>query len=209
MDIAGDTYSVAGSSPLARGLLVHADLEIGFARIIPARAGFTLRTRRTATPIWDHPRSRGVYSWAINLPHFSLGSSPLARGLRRQTILPSLSSRIIPARAGFTQNFILIHFMARDHPRSRGVYADCADSLAVCVGSSPLARGLPSGWGRPASTRGIIPARAGFTCGSGCGTSGGLDHPRSRGVYARISGVTSDGMGSSPLARGLRMRCRG
>ena len=183
VDIAGDTYSVAGSSPLARGLLVHADLEIGFARIIPARAGFTLRTRRTATPIWDHPRSRGVYSWAINLPHFSLGSSPLARGLRRQTILPSLSSRIIPARAGFTQNFILIHFMARDHPRSRGVYADCADSLAVCVGSSPLARGLHEHAPGGRMRLGIIPARAGFTRRRMCGRLTARDHPRSRGVY--------------------------
>ena len=36
------SISALGSSPLARGLLIHRNVEIGLMRIIPARAGFTL-----------------------------------------------------------------------------------------------------------------------------------------------------------------------
>ena len=51
-----------GSSPLARGLPGRdgvPDLEY---RIIPARAGFTTSISICSWQIWDHPRSRGVYS---------------------------------------------------------------------------------------------------------------------------------------------------
>ena len=55
------TRNVAGSSPLARGLLRDGGSESQPARIIPARAGFT-RFRGGAPQIpADHPRSRGVY----------------------------------------------------------------------------------------------------------------------------------------------------
>ena len=51
-----------GSSPLARGLR-PAPRARGPARwIIPARAGFTDRTRRGPLICRDHPRSRGVYA---------------------------------------------------------------------------------------------------------------------------------------------------
>ena len=50
-----------GSSPLARGL--RPSLVVGGtqSRIIPARAGFTRRTRGECIVAADHPRSRGVY----------------------------------------------------------------------------------------------------------------------------------------------------
>ena len=50
-------------------------------------------------------------------------------------------------------------------------------------GSSPLARGLQLLLvGRP-QVRGIIPARAGFTCRRATSGAWSMDHPRSRGVY--------------------------
>ena len=52
----------AGSSPLARGLLGDLTSSIGEVGIIPARAGFTVRSRLLATCSGDHPRSRGVYT---------------------------------------------------------------------------------------------------------------------------------------------------
>ena len=53
--------TMLGSSPLARGLLCVC-LGVGVsAGIIPARAGFTPIPKRTTSPSWDHPRSRGVY----------------------------------------------------------------------------------------------------------------------------------------------------
>ena len=71
-----------GSSPLARGLRGS---QVGVplrARIIPARAGFTLCGRCLPLRAWDHPRSRGVYYGIISAPDTLSGSSPLARGLR-------------------------------------------------------------------------------------------------------------------------------
>ena len=152
-----------GSSPLARGLRVAQGIVSITARIIPARAGFTPATGRTAGHARDHPRSRGVYVVLSILVLTVSGSSPLARGLpgtcrtRRTTrgIIPAraglrqpvegleLVVRIIPARAGFTRRVHLFLFGSRDHPRSRGVYARYRSLNGTSFGSSPLARGLP------------------------------------------------------------------
>ena len=51
----------AGSSPLARGLPVIVAAGAYTGRIIPARAGFTLRRLDHHDLVQDHPRSRGVY----------------------------------------------------------------------------------------------------------------------------------------------------
>ena len=94
--------SRAGSSPLARGLLLRTGslgLDPG---IIPARAGFTDDVPTNWAWNADHPRSRGVYpicvAWAMN----SCGSSPLARGLHLTPGVGVDEGGIIPARAGFT-----------------------------------------------------------------------------------------------------------
>ena len=73
-----------GSSPLARGLHFHEDSGVLMIGIIPARAGFTRPTACRRRPAWDHPRSRGVYRTAGHPVAVIPGSSPLARGLRRQ-----------------------------------------------------------------------------------------------------------------------------
>ena len=110
---------------------------------------------------------------------------------------------IIPARAGFTTNFREAHHIGRDHPRSRGVYPEDLVIFASPEGSSPLARGLPhsSFLGR-LFTR-IIPARAGFTYRHAGPAPPLRDHPRSRGVYVRVTKAALGDAGSSPLARGL------
>jgi len=91
-----------------------------------------------------------------------------------------------------------------DHPRSRGVYTDTKVRAIVGDGSSPLARGLPSDYLDEQWARGIIPARAGFTGTAAIWDSPTGDHPRSRGVYCFSCLIDDMGMGSSPLARGLR-----
>ena len=132
------------------------------------------------------------------------GSSPLARGLRSRRMRKRRSNRIIPARAGFT--FVPADGNRRpaDHPRSRGVYREQPGRRRRHDGSSPLARGLPER--REVSARGvrIIPARAGFTQGTGLLGGQGGDHPRSRGVYPACTPAPCANPGSSPLARGLR-----
>ena len=111
------------------------------------------------------------------------GSSPLARGLPLCQRREHSGTRIIPARAGFTDRDSGTRCRGQDHPRSRGVYAASERGESRYGGSSPLARGLPGEPGFAALTRGIIPARAGFT--------------------ARTPSGWHCAPGSSPLARGL------
>ena len=194
-----------GSSPLARGLRTSYRERMVQARIIPARAGFTLGCAPSRRAIGDHPRSRGVYSSGRSGSSPGPGSSPLARGLpadplRRAPssgIIPAragftvdhaptgtVRARIIPARAGFTVGTTVRDDAGRDHPRSRGVYFQSRRR-----------------WGaRP----GIIPARAGFTPEARRPHGTAQDHPRSRGVYGIGLDVGDLLLGSSPLARGLR-----
>ena len=199
----GTLAANAGSSPLARGLPPALPRHPHPGRIIPARAGFTLRPALTAGFRRDHPRSRGVY---IAL-RFSLtmrwGSSPLARGLPLGLYVPGYRGRIIPARAGFTPSPRIMFTVNSDHPRSRGVYLVDGEGTHRWRGSSPLARGLlcTRSPGRPAS--GIIPARAGFTLKQIARDVEATDHPRSRGVYVSGTNAHVRIVGSSPLARGL------
>ena len=197
---------MTGSSPLARGLPEPAGDSPARRRIIPARAGFTSGLMVSTSPVRDHPRSRGVYSWAAARVSASTGSSPLARGLPPGPARARHHHRIIPARAGFTSPSSPTARTVKDHPRSRGVYEDRTGPGAMPCGSSPLARGLPApGW-RPRGSRRIIPARAGFTGRCPPGVIADPDHPRSRGVYDLHAHGPPAHEGSSPLARGLRRR---
>jgi len=114
--------SPSGSSPLARGALDQHDHAEGRRRLIPARAGSTAchpqpgpavpahpRSRgstgsRPARPAARpaHPRSRGEHSPRAPATPAAHGSSPLARGARRQRRRVRLPPRLIPARAGST-----------------------------------------------------------------------------------------------------------
>ena len=192
-----------GSSPLARGLRASTGPPPGRMRIIPARAGFTDCDSGGAEGSGDHPRSRGVYSSMDIIISRRSGSSPLARGLPSPCPGPRPQSGIIPARAGFTATPDSIPATPVDHPRSRGVYGEICQENACPLGSSPLARGLLIGSeDAPDSVR-IIPARAGFTGITSGRTRWPLDHPRSRGVYDFGKLLSRNGVGSSPLARGL------
>ena len=173
-----------GSSPLARGLPARPARSARTSGIIPARAGFTSCRRRQARSVWDHPRSRGVYVSHGCIDVNGQGSSPLARGLQRPQSGDIEEDRIIPARAGFTSPMGVSTSMVKDHPRSRGVYAERDPLGPGLFGSSPLARGLPATGRHAGGTRGIIPARAGFTTVSTFRMHRERDHPRSRGVYS-------------------------
>ena len=136
-------WSAEGSSPLARGLpVVHVD-DRACQRIIPARAGFTDLWGPDKPAILDHPRSRGVYQNDFDVELPQVGSSPLARGLRREGLQEGVSRE--------------------DHPRSRGVYTPPRPTDPSEAGSSPLARGLRQVEVDRVRGQGIIPARAGFT----------------------------------------------
>ena len=218
-----------GSSPLARGLH-HRQIEARKWRwIIPARAGFTLRTEIICRYSTDHPRSRGVYTVAGPRAESGGGSSPLARGLPRwfHTSSPQavdhprsrgvywipVQSSCAPAGSsplarGLPHSASTAWTRSEDHPRSRGVYVLFSALEDQTGGSSPLARGLrrPRRPGQVLPR--IIPARAGFTRRSARRSGRREDHPRSRGVYLPHHRAEAVARGSSPLARGLPHRAR-
>ena len=152
-----------GSSPLARGLLWVIVAVWRAIRIIPARAGFTVRMSLSVMMGPDHPRSRGVYLAHDGWVPASWGSSPLARGLLERDPGRPERGRIIPARAGFTATAENTDPSSPDHPRSRGVYGNSTGLRSSSDGSSPLARGLPDETRKGITMTRIIPARAGFT----------------------------------------------
>ena len=153
-----------GSSPLARGL--HPVVLQGgpVLRIIPARAGFTLKyTTDALLEPGSSPLARGLLLCIGRLVRCRgiiparagftrtlsssagrfIGSSPLARGLRGRRRGGGPARGIIPARAGFTFRRRCRRGGTRDHPRSRGVYRGHGSFVEFSRGSSPLARGLP------------------------------------------------------------------
>ena len=199
----GDAAGGAGSSPLARGLHDPDPAPPGEPRIIPARAGFTLRPPAGRRGVRDHPRSRGVYSNPTPPSAPEPGSSPLARGLPWRAAHVHQGDWIIPARAGFTCGSGRCAPGAPDHPRSRGVYRTFRCRGPRRRGSSPLARGLRFAAYDGKADVGIIPARAGFTRPSPGKFPPHWDHPRSRGVYCARLRTGPGTVGSSPLARGL------
>ena len=115
--------ALSGSSPLARGLPFQSIDLVVDRGIIPARAGFTVLLFWNASPNPDHPRSRGVYRTSPRSRVTRIGSSPLARGLRPRSARTPTRTRIIPARAGFTNIEANTYAIWEDHPRSRGVYS--------------------------------------------------------------------------------------
>ena len=154
-----------GSSPLVRGQRESDKQVNGENRIIPARAGPTLRRVRVPPEAPDHPRSCGANATDTEFWLCLCGSSPLVRGQHLFRAASRNQRRIIPARAGPTLPAMSYVTMPSDHPRSCGASIAKTRTAAFVTGSSPLVRGQPvcsrelSRWSR------IIPARAGPTSG--------------------------------------------
>ena len=130
-----------GSSPLARGTLLHATAQPGARRLIPARAGNTEIAEVLAPQTAAHPRSRGEHVTRFSTRYPSFGSSPLARGPPIAALVVANRPGLIPARAGTTRHGDLRATFVRAHPRSRGDHLLRISTMEVFSGSSPLARG--------------------------------------------------------------------
>ena len=72
-----------------------------------------------------------------------LGSSPLTRGKHLADVLTRITSRLIPAHAGKTQEPEPDQDRGGAHPRSRGENRRSDGDLSTLGGSSPLTRGKP------------------------------------------------------------------
>ena len=97
------TRKLRGSSPLARGTLSSVEGDCDLHRLIPARAGNTLKSRLMFQLVAAHPRSRGEHTPVRSMMSIHPGSSPLARGTLTVPVPVKTAVRLIPARAGNTQ----------------------------------------------------------------------------------------------------------
>ena len=154
---------LAGSPPLARGVLGATYWLLPLVRITPACAGSTIVLIYDIALLKDHPRLRGEYYTSAATGFAKLGSPPLARGVRYIIISRNWKVRITPACAGSTIKRIFAGMKAWDHPRLRGEYEKYAGSRLIKVGSPPLARGVPSFGGKGRHVGRITPACAGST----------------------------------------------
>ena len=109
-----------GSSPLARGTPLPRIPRGVVDRLIPARAGNTLRTTDSVRRKPAHPRSRGEHIALSAAAAAGSGSSPLARGTPYFDNAQLKAIRLIPARAGNTTPGGLVKRAGAAHPRSRG-----------------------------------------------------------------------------------------
>ena len=191
-----------GSSPLARGGLWGEASRRRSPRLIPARAGRTVKRHCGVLSVGAHPRSRGADSRRRQEQCQFRGSSPLARGGHVGLQFRGGRDGLIPARAGRTGYRSAAPRTARAHPRSRGADPDRRVNRVLAGGSSPLARGGPRLRVSKRICRGLIPARAGRTAVTVTGSAGGPAHPRSRGADISIRLSREASYGSSPLARG-------
>ena len=135
------TCARRGSSPLARGTRPRRRPHSGRHRFIPARAGNTPPPGARMTAPTVHPRSRGEHALTRDLSSRPSGSSPLARGTRRDPPRRVREPRFIPARAGNTPAGAGSRAASSVHPRSRGEHRPASRRMEPAAGSSPLARG--------------------------------------------------------------------
>ena len=132
------------------------------------------------------------------------GSSPLMRGIPGRNECYLYPHRIIPAHAGNTTGITGFISGTQDHPRSCGEYALGHGTVKGFTGSSPLMRGIPHGLGAFFQCSRIIPAHAGNTLWFFCFIAASEDHPRLCGEYGENWPNRGEGLGSSPLMRGIR-----
>ena len=197
-------YLEIGSSPLARGTPSTRQFVAADERLIPARAGNTLKKPSRLQESSAHPRSRGEHFMTLPTLLTDPGSSPLARGTHRVVLLRYFCTRLIPARAGNTWLRFSFQHTPAAHPRSRGEHLCPNFTPRFRPGSSPLARGTPVNSPAFYAVKRLIPARAGNTHRYPAPSDSCPAHPRSRGEHGILRLRRLLVCGSSPLARGTR-----
>ena len=145
---------------------------------------------------------RGEHGGRSGLQGRGRGSSPHARGTRRQATIPVQGVGIIPACAGNTILLVFLVGLGGDHPRMRGEHCLLECGRFRWWGSSPHARGTQSKSNPCSAIPGIIPACAGNTCYRSRWNASVWDHPRMRGEHVRTCCGVPFARGSSPHARG-------
>ncbi len=154
-------YPVRGSSPHARGGR-HFWVPFGvMVRLIPACAGRAVTDRKAVMPSPAHPRMRGEGATPPTATLEAPGSSPHARGGRREAVPLPHAGGLIPACAGRATRPSSDERAPRAHPRMRGEGLPTSNDYVAAWGSSPHARGGRQQDRGPAVGSRLIPACAG------------------------------------------------
>ena len=193
-----------GSSPRVRGKprrVVKGDRR---RRLIPARAGKTGPCRHLPEEQPTHPRACGENVQEVSLVAIPAGSSPRVRGKRPDLVSGEVGARLIPARAGKTRSGVAVRSSSSAHPRACGENWSTASRRSTASGSSPRVRGKRLQAAPHRSDAGLIPARAGKTCGGARSLFRRGAHPRACGENLWGSEVVVSPGGSSPRVRGKR-----
>ena len=136
------------------------------------------------------------------------GSSPHARGTQSPPCGCAPRKRFIPACAGNACGISTGQVSPPVHPRMRGERHCCRYRFPVVTGSSPHARGTPSGRGAAPARSGFIPACAGNAFSPDSSRWSYTVHPRMRGEREDLGRIQPMATGSSPHARGTRLITR-
>ena len=123
------------------------------------------------------------------------------RGAVFLIVCPSLSCRIIPARAGSSVASRPRGAVVADHPRACGEQSSTKPTRDKYSGSSPRVRGAGICELNRGDDGGIIPARAGSRAPSPWATAPGRDHPRACGEQSLERSMAGTTFGSSPRVR--------
>ena len=191
-----------GSSPRVRGKPDRVVRVPDVGRIIPARAGQTMRHRPPNHEHADHPRACGANKAWDGTSAPPDGSSPRVRGKLCDVLGEHARGRIIPARAGQTGACQTSTVAGSDHPRACGANRGGCHHHPHTAGSSPRVRGKLSDGSAHGFPIRIIPARAGQTVPYWCSYSSNPDHPRACGANSFACFALSGVIGSSPRVRG-------
>ena len=194
---------ISGSSPLTRGILLHAVEISRSCRFTPAHAGNTESVPAMFLQAQVHPRSRGEYFGLIDFILIGSGSPPLTRGIPVQKKGEIMRDRFTPAHAGNTPDCRGRHLRIEVHPRSRGEYRISVAACFQSSGSPPLTRGIRSFSNPLFQVARFTPAHPGNTSVQLSKLICNQVHPRSRGEYSNVSGVSIPNSGSPPLTRGI------
>ena len=202
------TAGTRGSSPHARGTHNRGQGASASHRFIPACAGNAQHgcIRRSTSPV--HPRMRGERARAMPARASAIGSSPHARGTRAdyrrcrsgRRFIPACAGNASPARSGGPRGPV--------HPRMRGERSSYSLLSRFGAGSSPHARGTPRGARADRFPGRFIPACAGNARFPFRKSSEYTVHPRMRGERVSVGLDAARSSGSSPHARGTRLRAQ-
>ena len=135
-----------GSSPRVRGKREEHRRDLRDPRLIPARAGKTVRRWASGTATRAHPRACGENEYDDQGGPSRFGSSPRVRGKLYASGFPKNVNGLIPARAGKTTPATHTTSARRAHPRACGENAMSVSSKPAIPGSSPRVRGKPGRW---------------------------------------------------------------